>query len=62
MAFAESAKMWYDWGNWDEWTEDELEWCVENPNAPGECMTCEDGDENCLNGYQVAQLYWSIGF
>ena len=59
MAFEESAKLWYMWGDWEEWTGDELAWCVTDANS--NCIECEDGDENCINGYEVAQIYWSLG-
>ena len=60
MAFAESAMLWYAWGEWEQWTEDEKAWCAQD--ADGNCIACEEGDENCINGLELAQLYWSVGF
>ena len=61
MGVAKPAMMYYWWGEWDKWDQEAKEWCAKDAN--GECIECEDEDEDCKEGLQVATMAWSwVGF
>ena len=57
MSMAEAAKMYYMWGEWEEFSEEAKEWCAKD--AEGNCIECEEGDEDCIYGLKLANLMWS---
>lgn len=61
QSVAKPAMMYYVWGEWDKWDDEAKEWCAKDAN--GECIKCEEDDEECREGLQVATMAWSwIGF
>ena len=51
--------MYYMWGEWEKFSEEAKEWCAKD--ADGDCIECEEGDENCIEGLKLANLAWSWG-
>ena len=61
MSVAEPAMMYYVWGEWEKFSEEAKEWCAKD--AEGNCIECEEGDEDCIGGLKLANMAWSwVGF
>ena len=48
MSVVEPAMMYYVWGEWEKFSEEAKQWCAKD--ADGNCLECEEGDENCMMG------------
>ena len=59
MIFGEMAKMYYMWGEWDMMTDEEKELCAKDAN--GDCIVCDDDDEDCKKALAMDKLYMSFG-
>ena len=55
---SEAAWLYYMWGDWSKFTEEEKEWCVKD--GEGKCIECTDGDEECEKEKELASLSWSV--
>ena len=55
---SEAAWLYYMWGQWDKFTDDEKEWCAKD--GEGNCIECEEGDEECIKEKELANLSWSV--
>ena len=59
ICFGESATMYYLWGAWERWHEEAKAWCAQDEN--GDCIVCEEDDDNCRDGLEIATALWSVG-